>query len=182
MYGAPWASVPRYPSPFRGKGVGVCGPAGRKLKGYANYEVAAAKGPTRTACAPRTNPAAASFFQGGGMRTRHKHVLVCPHCEGEVVVSVEARMMKKRGKKFKPPTKQQCRDYAAEKELHINPDFFFDFFDESGWVDSRGNKVRNWKGKMQTWHGRNFDKERPYTGRRVGDGRRMKRRAQNDSD
>ena len=111
-----------------------------------------------------------------------RHKIICPHCKTEVTVSVKLRPRKKRGKKFVPPTQQECRNYAAEKEYHINPDFFFEYFDDSGWVDSKGNKVLNWKQKMRTWHVRNKDKEPAYQGRRIGDSRRKKKRRNRDGD
>ena len=53
---------------------------------------------------------------------------------------------------MKPPTLQQVKDYVVEKGYSVDPDVFFEFFDVGGWVDSRGNKVQNWKQKLITWN------------------------------
>ena len=55
-------------------------------------------------------------------------------------------------KKNIPPTLQEISSYVAEKKLNVDAQKFFDYFDVSGWVDSKGNKVRNWKQKLITWH------------------------------
>jgi len=55
----------------------------------------------------------------------------------------------KANKVFIPPTQIEVENYFAEngysKESAVNA---FKYYDISGWVDSRGAKVRNWKQKM----------------------------------
>lgn len=57
----------------------------------------------------------------------------------------------KKPKGFTPPTLEEVESYCQEKGLTIIPQQFLDYFNESGWVDSKGNKVRNWKQKLLTW-------------------------------
>jgi len=56
---------------------------------------------------------------------------------------------KKNKKEFIPPTQIEVENYFTEngysKESAVNA---FKYYDVSGWVDSRGAKVRNWKQKM----------------------------------
>lgn len=54
--------------------------------------------------------------------------------------------------KFTPPTFEEVKAYIAEKNLQVNPEKFFNYFDVGNWVDSKGNKVRNWKQKIITWN------------------------------
>ena len=54
-------------------------------------------------------------------------------------------------KKFIPPTLDEVRAYCKEKGLTVDPVAFMDYFTEMGWVDTKGNKVKSWKGKIQTW-------------------------------
>ena len=49
------------------------------------------------------------------------------------------------------PSLEEIEAYAAEKHLDVDAKAFFDYFTETGWVDSKGNKVKSWKGKLQTW-------------------------------
>jgi hypothetical protein len=57
---------------------------------------------------------------------------------------------KKPKKKFQPPTKDQVISYFLENEYDGNKGAeAFEFYACADWVDSRGNKVKNWKQKMR---------------------------------
>ena len=55
---------------------------------------------------------------------------------------------------FAPPTLDDVIAYCRERSSSVDPQKFFDYFDAGGWVDSRGNHVKNWKQKIITWEGR----------------------------
>lgn len=57
-------------------------------------------------------------------------------------------------KKFVPPTLDEVREYCKQRNSSVDADRFFEYFEASGWVDSKGNPVRNWKQKVITWEGR----------------------------
>lgn len=58
----------------------------------------------------------------------------------------------KRGKKvFSPPSLQEIQKYIIEKKLNVDANRFYSYFTEGNWVDSKGNKVKNWKQKVITW-------------------------------
>lgn len=61
----------------------------------------------------------------------------------------------KRKVKFVPPTLEEVQSYIKEKNYSVDPKVFFDYFNESNWVDANGNKVKNWKQKVITWNSRN---------------------------
>ena len=46
---------------------------------------------------------------------------------------------RKRKETFTAPTLEEVRAYAISKDSPVYPDFFFSYFNESGWVDSQGN-------------------------------------------
>ncbi len=50
------------------------------------------------------------------------------------------------------PSLGEIQSYIAERNLSVLAQAFFDYYNESGWVDSRGQKVRNWKQKLLTWN------------------------------
>ena len=54
-------------------------------------------------------------------------------------------------RKFVVPKLEQIESYIKEKNLSVNANAFFDYFEEGGWIDSKGNKVKNWKQKLLTW-------------------------------
>ena len=56
-----------------------------------------------------------------------------------------------KAKAFKAPTLQQVTEYQAEKCNLVNPQYFYDFFTSSDWIDSNGKQVLNWKQKMISW-------------------------------
>jgi hypothetical protein len=50
---------------------------------------------------------------------------------------------------FAAPSLEDVRKYFAENEYSVGAaDKAFAYYNEAGWVDSKGNKVRNWKQKM----------------------------------
>jgi hypothetical protein len=57
----------------------------------------------------------------------------------------------KKRKGFIPPTLEEIEEYNKEKKLSIDCEFFYEFFNDNDWIDSRGNKVKSWKQKMLTW-------------------------------
>ena len=59
-------------------------------------------------------------------------------------------------KVFKAPTLEDVKAYAKEANLTVDCDAFYTYFttpNDAGqtWIDSNGNKVKNWKQKLQTW-------------------------------
>ena len=62
---------------------------------------------------------------------------------------------KKRNKRktnsFCPPSLEEIKAYCKERNSTVDPKRFFDYFDAGGWVDGKGNPVRNWKQKLITW-------------------------------
>jgi predicted phage replisome organizer len=58
----------------------------------------------------------------------------------------------KREKKPRPATLQECIEYQKAKGLNVDPEHFFNYFEASGWYDSKGEPVLNFKQKMITWH------------------------------
>lgn len=56
-----------------------------------------------------------------------------------------------RARRAAPPTLDEVKAYAQGKGLHLDTQQFFDYFDTGGWVDAKGQPVRNWKQKMLTW-------------------------------
>ena len=59
-------------------------------------------------------------------------------------------------KKFVAPTLTEVEDYIAEKGLSVDGKKFFAYYDTPNangekWIDSKGQKVKNWKQKLLTW-------------------------------
>lgn len=52
---------------------------------------------------------------------------------------------------FVPPSLEEIEAYVNEKNINIDAKQFFNFFDVSNWIDTKGNKVKNWKQKILTW-------------------------------
>ena len=54
--------------------------------------------------------------------------------------------------KFKKPTLEEIKDYCLNvRHNKVDYQYFYDFYTEGKWIDSKGNKVRNWKQKVITW-------------------------------
>ena len=76
-----------------------------------------------------------------------------PINEEEQPIKPQSKPKEKKVKesKFTPPTLEQIAAYVEERGSDVDPEKFFDFFDVSGWVDSKGNPVKSWKQKLITW-------------------------------
>lgn len=70
-------------------------------------------------------------------------------------------------KEFIPPTLEEVEAYCKSRKNNVDAKRFFDFFDAADWVDSKGNKVRNWKQKVITWE--SYNKEVKQDGQATGD-------------
>ncbi len=53
--------------------------------------------------------------------------------------------------KIVPPTLEEVNAYVEEKQLNVDVKYFYDYFTDGNWIDSKGNPVRNWKQKILTW-------------------------------
>lgn len=61
-------------------------------------------------------------------------------------------------KRFIPPTLDEVKAYCQERKNNVDPQKFFDYYEEGKWKDSRGEPVKNWKQKLITW-----EKKQPKT-------------------
>ena len=66
----------------------------------------------------------------------------------------DKKAIKRTDRAFTPPTIDDVIAYCKERGSSVDPEKFFDYFDAGGWIDSRGNRVKNWKQKIITWEGR----------------------------
>ncbi len=64
----------------------------------------------------------------------------------------QTKKSKAKRKRFTPPKLEEVEEYIATKSYNVDPERFFVFYDEADWYDTKGNKVRNWKQKVITWH------------------------------
>lgn len=63
----------------------------------------------------------------------------------------ETTLARKQAIEFIAPTLQEITDYCKERNNGIDPKTFYDYFTVGQWVDSKGNRVKNWRQKMITW-------------------------------
>lgn len=61
-----------------------------------------------------------------------------------------------------PPSLDEVKEYFIENNFSIDPVYFHGFFTTGNWIDTKGNKVLNWKLKAYTWNNKekknNFNK------------------------
>ena len=80
-----------------------------------------------------------------------------PTLFGDVPIAISR---KRKPKAFVPPTLEEIKAYALERQSPVDPKAFFDFFDVSKWIDSKGEPVLNWKQKFITWDTKQKEKEK----------------------
>lgn len=74
-----------------------------------------------------------------------------PEIEKDKELKKDIKKPKKKTKQHIPKDLQEVRDYVKEHNLDVDPDYFYKFFTEGNWHDSKGNKVMSWKQKILTW-------------------------------
>lgn len=52
---------------------------------------------------------------------------------------------------WQPPTLEDIQEYCKSRHNNVDAQRFLDYYEASGWKDSKGNKVKNWKQKVITW-------------------------------
>ncbi|OGM08979.1 hypothetical protein A2Z67_06045 [Candidatus Woesebacteria bacterium RBG_13_36_22] len=50
-----------------------------------------------------------------------------------------------------PPTQNDIIKYINDNNYNVDGEYFYQYFTESNWIDSKGNSVYNWKQKIITW-------------------------------
>lgn len=75
-------------------------------------------------------------------------------------------------KRFTPPTLEEVEAYCKERKNNVDAKKFFDFYDASEWVDSKGNQVKNWKQKVITWENSRKDDNDGRTKQDTGSSRK----------
>ena len=78
---------------------------------------------------------------------------------------------RKRRKDFSPPTLAEIESYCKSRNNGVDAKRFYDYFSAADWVDSKGNKVRNWKQKVITWE--SYNKEVKTDGQATGDSKKL---------
>jgi hypothetical protein len=78
-------------------------------------------------------------------------------CLSESVIVSEDKKRESEEKKsrsrFTPPTPQQVRDYASEKDLAIDADRFCDFYASKGWKVG-SSSMKDWQAAARNWAAR----------------------------
>ena len=88
-----------------------------------------------------------------------------PHIDKDKERDLDNRNKKKISKResFVPPSLDEVQAYCESRGNKVDAKQFYDYFTASNWIDSKGNKVKNWKQKVITWEG--FQKgDKPQVG------------------
>lgn len=56
-------------------------------------------------------------------------------------------------KRFIPPTIEEVSAYCTERQNHIDPQHFIDFYASKGWMVGK-NKMKDWQAAVRTWEQR----------------------------
>ena len=68
-----------------------------------------------------------------------------------------------RGKRFAPPTLSEVTDYCNQRANGIDPQGFIDYYEQSGWKLSNGQKMVDWKAAVRNWESRRKQERRQAT-------------------
>ena len=70
-------------------------------------------------------------------------------------------------KAFVPPTLDEVREYVRQRNSPVDPEAFWEYFEEGGWKDSEGKPVLAWKQKLITWENHGNGVKKPVRPNRV---------------
>lgn len=59
----------------------------------------------------------------------------------------------KNNRGFQPPSLEEVQAYCKERNNHVDPERFIDFYESKGWMVGK-NKMKNWKACVRTWEQR----------------------------
>ena len=50
-----------------------------------------------------------------------------------------------------PPSRGEVAEWVSSLGLGVNPDEFYDIYEDAGWTDAKGQPIRNWKALCRKW-------------------------------
>jgi len=90
----------------------------------------------------------------------HSHSISNSRSKGKSKGKEEKTLSKKHtNKRFTPPTLTDIEQYIKDNGYSVNAKDFYKYYTVSNWVDSRGNKVKNWKQRIISWNNPNRKKQ-----------------------
>ena len=49
------------------------------------------------------------------------------------------------------PTFEEVCDYVKTQQYEMDPEAFFDYYEETGWLKKNGQPIRDWRASVRTW-------------------------------
>lgn len=94
---------------------------------------------------------------------------------GEIEKEIETRDKSKRetGGQLTPPTLEEVKAFCAERGNKVDAQRFYEYYARGGWIDGKGEPVRNWQQKAISWErgetGRRSAAKKPFDEREITD-------------
>ena len=74
------------------------------------------------------------------------------------ISSIDYKSDKPTRKRFIPPTIEEVRGYCIERNNHVDPERFVNFYASKGWKVGK-TKMEDWKAAVRTWERNGYDKK-----------------------
>ena len=78
----------------------------------------------------------------------------CNATQDTIPITQDTIPKKKRASPFQPPSLDLVTLYVRDKNYHVDPSSFIDFYESKGWMVGK-NKMKDWKAAIRTWEKRN---------------------------
>lgn len=65
-------------------------------------------------------------------------------------------------KKFEPPTKQEMVDFGKLRNLLVDAEWLWNYWNDGDWIKANGEPIRSWKQTMWTHHKFNVEQDRNH--------------------
>ena len=77
--------------------------------------------------------------------------------ENENEIEIEKKSYNGRDRppaRFVPPTVEEVKAYCQERKNAVDPQCFVDYYTANGWVQGKGNPIKDWRATVRTWERR----------------------------
>ena len=65
---------------------------------------------------------------------------------------------KTKSKKFTKPSLEEINNFILEKNLKVNGEHFYDYYESNGWKVGK-NSMKDWKATLRNWNRNNFNEK-----------------------
>lgn len=87
----------------------------------------------------------------GGSQETLPHIIDIDKTSETIEENIYVPEKSKKGKRFVPPTFEECKEWYEKKGYTFDLQYFFNYYNDEDWRDKQGKQVKDWKRRMVTF-------------------------------